>query len=225
MKKLLLIMFLFISVFGVVSASSTDFKFALVLNKQGTDSLWFSQSNDKDYARTNGYTFPIINATGTSSDAGSSVDLYLHWEKNSSRTITIRLSFVCNDGEENDDNKKYMMIGTTDSTNGLNYNVTITDGKNNTILDKDNNSISIAFESAEARLTPAISKSGTVTTDLRVKEFNPDNYTSPAKLAIVITPASKSTSTTGGTTETTYSNSWGNEEQYVGYIKAEIWVS
>jgi hypothetical protein len=219
MKKLLLIMFLFISVFGVVSASTTDnFNFALVLNKQGTDSLWFSQSNVTSGARTNSYTFPIINATGTSSDKGSSVDLYLHWEKNSSRTITIRLSFVCNDGEENDDTKKYMMKGTTDSTNGLNYNVTATDGSGNTVF-------SIAFDTAKERVTPAISTSGTTTTDLRVKEFNPSSYTSPAKLAIVIKPASKLTSTTGGTTETTYSDYWGNEEQYVGYIKAEIWVS
>ncbi len=215
MKRFLLLVILLLVSISVFSTTNEDeFKFTLVLNKSGTDSVWFSESDDDNAGKTNRFIFPIVEASN-SNESVLTASLYLHWEKNSDRNIvSIKLSFVgCDDGtKDKPDNSGFMLwSATTGSAGGLNYDVTVQANKGKGTVIKE-----LKFGTASDRLNPTSERTVTFVPT----EIDSDKnkvYISPALITITVNPASKDDYGTYAT--------WGKEEQYIGYIKAEILVS
>ena len=220
MKRLLLMIVLLAFLVFVLPAASDSFSFTLVLNKNGTDSVWFSESSDENAAHINRYVFPLVEANKQNTQVASG-QFYLHWEKNSDRTVKIRLSFVGNESEDDSTSGGFMMwraATKSDEKNGLNYDVKLKAGSGT-----GSDIGEFSFTSADARLT-ATSKTGkrTITFDPTTESTATNGttgkeYVSPALITITVNPASSDDSGNHAY--------WGVEEQYVGYIKAEIVVS
>jgi opacity protein-like surface antigen len=215
MKRFLLSALLFVAFLSVLTAETVvdPFNFTLVLNKSGTDSVWFSESDDDNAGKTNRFIFPIVEASDDN-DQVLTASLYLHWEMNSDRkNVSIKLSFVGSDDstKDNPDSAGFMLWSAmSGSANGLNYDVTVKANKG-----KGTEIKKLTFSSASARLTTTSDR--TVTFNPAEKDGENKKYISPALITITVNPASK--------TSGTYYSTWGQEEQYIGYIKAEILVS
>lgn len=232
MKRLLVFLTILIAVISFANAADSgyDFNFTLKLNKNGTDQVWFAKSKTDTNPNNSVsiHIFPIISAqeittsttTGTTTTittTGSSVSdtVYLHWLKQSSDKVNIKLTFVGNEAfEEGADKKTFMLWSAKNGEeSGINFDVTATDA--NGKLEK-----SLTFRTSDARLTKQKESD-------RSFAFNPEEssngsltYKSPLKITMTINPASyvyegdKKTDTTQA--------KWGVDEQFVGYIKATI---
>lgn len=230
MKRCLLVLFLSIFFIAVLPADDPDFKFTLVLQKTGTDSLWLNRESNaqtiQTATRVTNYSFPLIQASSTSTEA-QSLTLYLHWEKNSddNNTIEIRLSFV---GSEDDDTSTSgFMMNENGGDGGLNYDVSVSASY---VVSSENGSETKSWSESitfgEKDDTDAVkAKKRLNATNKRLIKFTPvssnttdkttTTYISPAKIVITVNPASYS--------DNTYYAKWIMDKQYIGYIRAEMW--
>ncbi len=218
MKRLLVVLTILITVvsFACAESNNYDFNFTLKLNKNGTDQVWFAkaETDSNPNKSVSIHIFPIISASNTST---SSVEdtVYLHWLKQSSNNVKIKLTFVGSESfEEGEDKSTFMLWSAKNGEeSGINFDVTATDESGKVIK-------SLTFTTSDARLTKQSETN-------RSFEFNPEEtangsmlYQSPLTITMKINPASYVYD--GGTkTDQTHAE-WGVDEQFVGYIKATI---
>lgn len=227
MKRLFVLLIILITIVSVVNADDTpsgtyEFPFTLVLKRNGTDSVWFTKNvNDKETDKISLHIFPIISASSTTTSSVTST-VYLHWLKQSSNNVNIKITFVGN--ESCDDNSTTFMMwcasienkGSTTTNeseeNGINFNVEIKDANNKAIG-------SLTFGTAVERLTKKTDAERSISFDpaeTTTTDGSTDfTYKSPLSIAMTIKPASKNES--GSIVE-----QWGVDIQFVGYIKATI---
>ncbi len=232
MKRLFVLLIVLITIVCSLSAADSDysFPFTLVLNRNGTDSVWFTRSvTDKETDKISLHIFPIISAADPTTSSVTST-VYLHWLKQSSNKVNIKITFVGN--ESHDETKSTFMMwcasiedkGSTTTTesedNGINFDVEIKDANNKPIG-------SLTFNTAADRLTKksdaerSISFDPAATTTTTTTDGSTDfTYKSPLSIVMTINPASWDTDTTSGTK--TAVARWGVDIQFVGYIKATI---
>ncbi len=225
MKRLFVLLIILITIVCSLSAADSDysFPFTLVLNRNGTDSVWFTKNKtDKETDKISLHIFPIISASSTTTSSVTST-VYLHWLKQSSNDVNIKITFVGNESC-NDNSTTFMMWcasiedkGSTTTTesedNGINFDVEIKDANNEAIG-------SLTFNTAAKRLTKksdaersiSFNPAATTTTTNGSTDFT---YKSPLSIAMTIKPASKDT-------DDSYVEQWGVDIQFVGYIKATI---
>ncbi len=223
MKRLFALLIILITV--VCSLSAADdytFPFTLVLKRNGTDSVWFTKSAaDKETDKISLHIFPIISASSTTTSSVEST-VYLHWLKQSSNKVNIKITFVGNESSDETRNTFMMWCASIEDKgstaadesedNGINFDVEIKDAG-------DKNIGSLTFSTAADRLTKKSDADRSLT-------FNPAEttivdgstsftYTSPLSIKMTINPATND-STRGQIAE------WGVDIQFVGYIKATI---
>lgn len=205
MKKIVVLLLFLIVITCSLVADEGDINFTLLLNKNGTDDIWFSD-NGTDTTRgksINPVIFPLI------SNGAKSISrvIYFYWIKQSSNNIVIKLSFVADptDKEYEDSTKDltgngYMMRRTGNMI-GRNLDVTVEGNNGNTIGSvESSNTIFSAMP---------IGNTGDSSDNDRSITFNPESYSSPAKLTLTV-EAEK--------------GQWEIESQYEGYIRAEILI-
>lgn len=159
MKRLFALLIILVTIVCSLSAADDySFPFTLVLKRNGTDSVWFTKSaTDKETDKISLHIFPIISASSTTTSSVEST-VYLHWLKQSSNKVKIKITFVGNE-EKGDDSTTFMMWCASekdDSENedkGINFNVVIKDADNKEIG-------SLTFDSAAGRLTKRVMRRG-----------------------------------------------------------------
>ena len=229
MKRLLLLFIVLISVISSLAAedSTTDPNytkaFFLLLNKNGTDQVWFQKTTDGGAdpdSKISINIFPLIDASSANPVAEDTV--YLYWIKQSSNNVKIKITFVGN--ESRDSNSSTFMMwsaSTKDDANttenesekkGINFDVTITDSSAKTI-----GSFTRTL-SERTTMLPDDNRSFTFTPDEKETDSDGNStnkYTSPLTIKMKINPTQYDSET-----EKYY---WATvDEQYVGYIKATI---
>ena len=230
MKRLLLLFIVLISVISSLAAedSTTDPNytkaFFLLLNKNGTDQVWFQKKKttgaaDPDANSISINIFPLINAA---SDPVAKDTVYLYWIKQSSNNVKIKITFVGN--ESCDSNSSTFMMwsastkddpSSTDKNEsedkGINFDVTITDSSSNPVTIKK---LEWSWVNRHTKQSDE-ARSFSFKPDEKVKDSDGNDayvYTSPLKIDMTINPAFGSST----------APAWGVDEQYVGYIKATI---
>ncbi len=221
MKRLFALLIILITIVGGVSADDAyNFPFTLLLRRNGTDSVWFTK-NDTDTVtnKISLHIFPIISASSTETSSVTST-VYLHWLKQSSNNVEIKITFVGNESTEHDstfmlwcasiENQGATKNATDSENNGINFDVEIKDANKKAVGE------SLSFDTPAKRLTKATDEARSIT-------FNPAEttsgggfaYASPLAIEMTINPASKDT-------DGTAIAQWGVDIQFVGYIKATI---
>ncbi len=225
MKRLFALLIILITIVGGVSADDAyNFPFTLLLRRNGTDSVWFTKNaSDTVTNKISLHIFPIISASSTETSSVTSI-VYLHWLKQSSNDVRIKITFVGNESTDHDstfmlwcasiESQGATKTAEESENNGINFDVVIKDkgGEGSEVghLSFGTN------ENPSPRLEPA-------TDDARSITFNPAKtttggdfvYTSPLAITMTINPASKDT-------DGTAIPQWGVDIQFVGYIKATI---
>ena len=237
MKRLLLLFIVLISVISSLAAedSTTDPNytkaFFLLLNKNGTDQVWFQKEKTTDAADPDANSisiniFPLINAASTPVAKDT---VYLYWIKQSSNNVKIKITFVGNESCDSNSSTFMMWSASTkddasttenESENkGINFDVTITDSSSNPVTIKTSSNKDKLEWSWTDRHTKQqdTARSFSFKPDEKVKDSEGNDtsayvYTSPLKIDMTINPAFGSST----------APAWGVDEQYVGYIKATI---
>lgn len=213
MKKIIVLLIILIAITCSLSAVDNTIDFTLVLNKNGTDDIWFSNS-DNDTARgssINPVVFPLISTGATSITRV----IYFYWIKQSSNSIAIKLSFVA---DPTDTEHTEGSVTTKDLT-GNGYMMRRTGskiGRNITVtmVDKSNNAIGSVTPTTNEVFTPMpIGSTGDTSSSDRSITFNPETYNSLATLSLTVNQGNVDGS-----------QKWEIESQYEGYIMAEILI-
>ncbi len=219
MKRLFALLIILITIVGGVSADDAyNFPFTLLLRRNGTDSVWFTK-NDTDTVtnKISLHIFPIISASSPTTSSVTST-VYLHWLKQSSNKVNIKITFVGNESTDHDptfmlwcatiENQGATKTPTNSEDNGINFDVVITDDNSQTVG-------ILSFDTPEKRLTKATDANRSITFDPEAKGKNNLVYKSPLEIKMTINPASKDT-------DGSIVGQWGVDIQFVGYIKATI---
>lgn len=213
MKKIVVLLLFLIVISCSLVADEGDINFTLVLNKNGTDDIWFSNSETDTTRRNsiNPVVFPLISNGTTSIERV----IYFYWIKQSSNSIVIKLSFVADPTDT-----KYIESGVeTKDLTGNGYMMRRTGskvGRNISVAmnDKSDNSIgSVEPTTNEVFTAMPIGNTGDTSSSDRSITFKPEQYTSPAKLTLTVNQGIVDDS-----------QKWEIESQYEGYIMAEILI-
>lgn len=233
MKKILLFILIFITVFSslpAVDMPSTNF--IIYLNKKGTDELYFTETADADNSHVNEFMFPIISSNNDGSEPTElSASLYLHWIHQSEYSVKINLFFCGSETEDASTTEDgYMLSKTQDSQKsevGLNYYVTFEGGTGSTetpeeITFTNSPQAGTTGEDGKIIISDLVS---TMTAEQRTRTISlgklgsTPTVVSPLKITMrIVAPYDEYTDTDGSLK---YKQYW-MEAQYYGYIKAEI---
>ena len=137
-RSILLFFILVIVVLSIFSAEYTaddkkSSEFKLLLNKIGTNLIWFSEDENSNSAvPDNRHIFPLVKS---STDSFYS-DIYFHWNLDDTANAIVSLRFVSS--EVDYQNAKYMLenMSPSASAEDMNYDVTMTSFGSDTSITK-----------------------------------------------------------------------------------------